>query len=591
MATYTYTIEGRTFRSPKQLSDAELEELTASLKQPPPAADKSYTYQAVGSQGQPITGISTEPVTNNVPTEEVPLVSTSSFVRGLKDPISAGAQLLPRALSTATSLGGIVPNMFSKWFDTEAKRVDEMVKAEEQQYQQQRQLQNASGIDWGRIAGNIINPATLGVAGSVTRLLPTANLVTSGAVAGGATGLLQPVTEGDFAEEKTKQGLSGVIGGAVGSAATAGAGRVLNPLVSKAEQTMRDLNVAMTPGQMLGGQAKAFEEFAQNLPLIGRYISDAKQRALFSFNKGVINKALTKVGEKLPEDVIGRDAVQYADDVISKKYDDVLSTISFKMDSKAFQDIANALQTKPLPSPQQNQVVDSLLDSIVYSKLPQNSTVPGQAFKDIESDLRKTASDYINSNLASDRQIGKALEAVSKSLKKTLASQNPTQSSILRRIDNAYGDVVIMRTAAANSGAVNGVFTPVQYKTAVRQRDVTRNKTAFAAGRARGQDIADDAVEILGRDPSSTLEGRLATQVGGGLAALASPSVAVPVAIAAPVMYSETGIKVMTALMRNRPDVARKVGEILTSRANKEGSITGTQIIKEYNRLTKTEND
>ena len=590
MATYNYTIAGRKFTTPRQLTDQELEELAASLKEPAPAP----TYEAVGSQGQPIPGISTaapEVTTpSNVETTPDSLVTTNSYFRGLKDPIDAGAQMLPRALSSITSLGGVVPNMFSDWFSSEAERVDKMIQAEEQKYQQTRKQEGATGIDWGRAAGNIVNPATLGVASSVVRMLPaTAGVLGSGAATGAATGILQPVTEGEFAEEKLKQGTAGAIGGAVGSAAMAGAGRVMNPLISKAEQTMRELGVKLTPGQMMGGQAKAFEEFAQNLPLVGRSIFNAKERALYSFNKGVINKALTKVGEKLPEDVIGRDAVQYVDDIISQKYDDVLSNITFQMNPSTLQNISTALRTKPLPSTQQNEIVDSILESIVYSKFPANTNVTGQAFKAVESDLGKAVSNYANSSLASERQIGEALSAAAKALKRTLAAQNPTQSSILRRIDSAYGDVVVMRTAAANSGAVNGVFTPNQYKTAVRQRDVTRNKTAFAAGRARGQDIADDAVETLGRDPSSTLEGRLATQVGGGLAALSAPQIAVPIAISAPAMYSETGIKVITALMRTRPELAKKIGEVLTARAGKEGSITGTQILKEYNRLTKTE--
>jgi hypothetical protein len=589
MASYTYTINGKKYRASRQLTDQELEELATPVQEVTPAS----VYEAVGSQGQAIPGISTavpEVTPSNVQPESLPLVATSGFARGLKDPINAGAQMLPRALSTATSLGGIVPNMFSDWFQSEAQRVDAMVKAEEQQYQQQRKVEGDTGIDWSRMAGNIINPATLTVASSVSRVLPAAaGVLGSGAATGVATGALQPVTEGGFAEEKLKQSAVGAVGGALGSAAVAGAGRVMNPLVSKAEQTMRELGVKLTPGQMMGGQAKTFEEFAQNLPLIGGSIVKAKERALYSFNKGVINKALAKVGEKLPEDVVGRDAVQYVDDIISQKYDDVLSKINFQMNPAAFQNISTALKTKALPSTQQNEVVDSLLNSIVYSRIPANTPITGQAFKAVESDLNKAVSNYANSSLASERQIGEALSAASKALKKTLAVQNPTQSSILRRIDNAYGDVTVMRAAAANSGAVNGVFTPNQYKTAVRQRDVTRNKTAFAAGRARGQDIADDAVKILGRDPSSTLEGRLATQVGGGLAALAAPQIAVPVAVAAPAMYSETGIKVITALMRTRPELAKQIGEVLTARAGKEGSITGTQIIKEYNRLTKTE--
>jgi hypothetical protein len=143
---------------------------------------------------------------------------------------------------------------------------------------------------------------------------------------------MQPATgEGTFGGQKTEQVVQGAVAGPIGEKVVAGAGRVLNPLVSKAEATMRELGVVPTTGQTLGGGAKTLEEFAQNLPLVGGFISDARQRVLFNFNKANINKALGKVGEKLPDEVIGRDAIAYASDQVSKQYDDVLSKMSFDL--------------------------------------------------------------------------------------------------------------------------------------------------------------------------------------------------------------------------------------------------------------------
>ena len=47
---------------------------------------------------------------------------TSGFLMGLKDPISGGAQLAPRGLAYATSLGGAIPNPVSRFFDEEARK-------------------------------------------------------------------------------------------------------------------------------------------------------------------------------------------------------------------------------------------------------------------------------------------------------------------------------------------------------------------------------------------------------------------------------------------------------------------------------------
>ena len=57
-------------------------------------------------------------------------------------------------------------------------------------------------------------------------------------------------------------------------------------------------------------------------------------------------------------------------------------------------------------------------------------------------------------------------------------------------------------------------------------------------------------------------------------------------AVGAPTMYSETGIKAMDALMRSRPEIAREIGKKLTEQATKKGSITGAQVLEEYNRAT-----
>ena len=86
---------------------------------------------------------------------------TSSFLMGLKDPISGGAQLLPRGLEFLTSAGGLAPNVLSQFFGSEAQRVDEMVRKEQEAYRQQRKEAGEEGFDVGRLAGNIINPASL----------------------------------------------------------------------------------------------------------------------------------------------------------------------------------------------------------------------------------------------------------------------------------------------------------------------------------------------------------------------------------------------------------------------------------------------
>jgi len=521
-------------------------------------------------------------IAGNAPQAKAP---SSGFMMGLKDPITAGAQMIPRALGAVASLGGTKPNALSDLLFREAKRVDEMAKAEEQSYQAQREKAGESGFDVARLGGNILNPVSLVPAARVAQLARARGLSNVGqAVAGGAVGgAMQPVVgEGTFGEQKAEQVALGGVTGPIGEKVVAGAGRVLNPLVSKAEQTMRDLGITPTTGQTLGGQFKTLEEFAQNLPLIGSSIENARQRVLFDFNKGVINKALQKVDDKLPAEVVGRDAIAYASDEVSKKYDDVLSKMSFDLDFATTSNILGALsKAKSLDSNQRQQITETLND-VVFGKFA-GQKIDGQTYKGIESDLRKKASNYANSATASEREVGDALTEVLGAIKKELYFQNPKQTSKLRRIDSAYSDLSVINVAAANSGADNGVFTPKQFSTAVRQQDQTRRKTSFAKGRAKGQEISDAAVQVLGDTARSTLEGRIAASAVGGFGLLSQPQVAIPAVGIIPPAYSPSGQAAIDMLLRQRPELLQRVGGMLSQQSAPLGSVIAPSAVGQYN--------
>jgi hypothetical protein len=512
---------------------------------------------------------------------------SSGFRMGLKDPITAGAQLLPRALAGVTSGFGTVPNPVSRFFSSEAQRVDEMARAEEEAYQQQRAGQGGEGFDFARLAGNVFNPAAIAPAVRAASLARGAGAgKTLQAAAGGAAGAaMQPVTaEEGFEGEKAKQVAIGAVAGPVGERVVAGAGRVLNPLVSKAEQTMRDLGIRPTAGQVLGGQFKNMEDFAQNLPLVGTAITNARQRTLFDFNKGVINESLRRIGQKLPADVIGRDAIAHATDVVSKSYDDVLGRMTFSLDQATKNRIISSAFGKSNLSPAQGDAVEEALERIIFNKIAGRKTTPGIEFKGIESDLSKMAANYSNSATAAEREIGQALSDALKQTRQELRSQNPSLTPRLRRIDNAYGKLKVVQIAAASSNAESGVFTPTQFAQAVRQADITRNKSAYARGRARSENISDAAKTVIGDEARTSLEGRILASAAGGYGLLSQPQFAIPAAVAVPLMYSRTGQSLVDAALRARPNVVRQLGGLFSGASPQAGAVTLPNILNEYNR-------
>ena len=530
-----------------------------------------------------------EAISGSVPQAKAP---SSGFMMGLKDPITAGAQMIPRALGAVASLGGTKPNALSDLLYREAQRVDEMAKAEEQSYQAQREKAGESGFDVARLGGNILNPASLVPAARVAQLARAKGLSTVGqaATAGAVGGAMQPVVgEGTFEEQKAEQVALGAVTGPIGEKVVAGAGRVLNPLVSKAEKTMRDLGITPTTGQTLGGQFKTLEEFAENMPLIGTSIQNAKQRVLFDFNKSVINKALAKASDptkkdklSLPADVIGRDAIKYASDEVSNKYDDVLSKMSFDLDFATTSNILGSLSKAKGLDASQRQTVSETLNDIVFGKFS-GQKLDGQTYKGIESDLRNSASNYLNSGSASERNIGKALSDVLGVIKKELYFQNPKQTPTLRRVDAAFSDLSVINVAAANSGAKSGVFTPQQFSTAVRQQDPTRRKSSFAKGQAKGQDISDAALEVIGDTAGASQTGRLALGIGGGYGLLSQPQIGIPAALGVPVAYSPSGQAAIDMLLRQRPELLQRVGGMLSQQSAPIGSVIAPSAVGQYN--------
>ena len=528
-------------------------------------------------------------ISGDMPQAKAP---SSGFMMGLKDPITAGAQMIPRALGAVASLGGTKPNSLSDLLYREAKRIDEMAKAEEQSYQAQRAKEGESGFDVARLGGNILNPASLVPAARVAQLARAKGLSNVGqAIAGGAVGgAMQPVVgEGEFGEQKAEQVVLGGVTGPVGEKVVAGAGRVLNPLVSKAEKTMRDLGITPTTGQTLGGQFKTIEEFAENMPLIGQSIQNAKQRVLFDFNKSVINKALAKASDptkqeklSLPADVIGRDAIKYASDEVSNKYDDVLSKISFDLDFATTSNILGSLSKAKGLDANQRQKVSQTLNDIVFGKFS-GQKLDGQTYKGIESDLRKKASDYLNSATTSEKEIGDALSDVLGVLKKELYFQNPKQTPTLRRVDAAFSDLSVINVAAANSGARSGVFTPQQFSTAVRQQDPTRRKSSFAKGKAKGQDISDAALEVIGDTTGASQTGRLALGIGGGYGLLSEPTIGTATALGIPAAYSQGGQAAIDMLLRQRPELLQRVGGMLSQQSAPLGSVVAPSAVGQYN--------
>lgn len=149
-------------------------------------------------------------------------------LKGAKDPIDAGAQMLPRALAGITSGFGFMPNRVSEFFDAEAGRVDRDISDSERQYQAARFATGQEGVDGGRMLGNVLSPVNAALAARLPAAATTGARVVSGGLSGMLGGASQPVTdtsEATFAAQKIGQAGVGALAGA---AATPVLGKVID---------------------------------------------------------------------------------------------------------------------------------------------------------------------------------------------------------------------------------------------------------------------------------------------------------------------------------------------------------------------------
>ena len=204
----------------------------------------------------PIVEPSAQPGAKRPAWEDAPIVKPpaavsapkSGYLMGLRDPVDALAQIAENVVPSGVATK---VNQFNNWLADKGlplARVEEsdkgatkLVRDVNKQYDQQRRSaaggvsslvtgQEADpGFDWGRLAGNVVNPVTIVAAPSVGTASTVPQLMFRGALAGGVGGGLQPVTsddaETDFWKRKSWQAAVG-----------AGTGAVATPIISKTAQ-------------------------------------------------------------------------------------------------------------------------------------------------------------------------------------------------------------------------------------------------------------------------------------------------------------------------------------------------------------------
>lgn len=418
-----------------------------------------------------------------------PVGRMGSFLYGLGDMPRGAAQLLNR-ISPAGSV-----------MDQLTAGSDEAVRQREQQYNAGRAAAGRDGTDWWRVGGNVAAGLPLAAAAAPVGL-PAA--VGVGALTGAAQGAMQPVTEGrpeDFWGQKADQAVTGAVGGAVGAGAGNAIGRLLSPRVSPEVRTLANEGVRMTPGQIIGGTARTIEDKAMSFPILGDAIRAGRAQSTEDLNRAAANRVLGRFGEQVDRNApIGRDMIAGLQQRVDDAYNAARAQITtpLRPDAQFQSDITNGLMR--LDTPAQRQAFQDAFQNHLMPML-RGGEITADVYKRIDSSLGQMGRSLSGSPDAVQQHMAPAYRALQEAVRGLLDRQAPEAAALMRTADQAAGDLMVLERAAAMQGAVAdgvpGAFSAPQLSAAVKAGDSTVRDNAYAAGRARMQDLADAGRSVL----------------------------------------------------------------------------------------------
>jgi len=350
------------------------------------------------------------------------------------------------------------------------------------------------------------------------------------------------------------------------------AASVISPTISPQIQALMKEGVVPTAGQILGGAYKRGEEALTSVPVLGDFIKNAQSRAAQQVNTAAFNRALTPIGEKLPEGVVGREAVQFASEKLDDAYGKLLPKMTVVQDTPFQAEISNLRNMVDGGAINQasKDFFNKWLDNNVLNKFQGQGAVTGQTLKQIQSDLRETISRLGVSTDADQRLIGDALKEAQDQVRQLVTRSNPQFATELKAIDTGYANFKRVERAASSLGAEEGIFSPAQLQSAVKAMDRSKDKGQFAKGEALMQDLSENAKTALASKvpdsgtPYRALVAALVASGGAGAAGLQGASTAIAALAASPLLYSQAGQNTLAVLLSKRPAVANQLAAQLS---------------------------
>ena len=388
--------------------------------------------------------------------------------------------------------------------------------------------------------------------------------------------------EGTPAERFDDAATAGAIGTVAGPIVDRVARTALPAITDTAKKAIRQ-GVPLTPGQAVGesnvaGAAlRRLEESAgRTVYGIGDAIEAALRRSQVGFNRAAVLEALDPLDiprKRLKGRFGNLDGVALIDkahQTLQTEYGRLLPKLKIEDATELSGNIATILKgvDEDIAKDIARRAKKHLTSSISGGGLT------GQNIKKAQRFLREDINRLRNVN-PTDESLRKAdaLDDLRGALMDAVRKENPTNAAKLAKLDQAYGNFVVIENASART-VKNEMFTPTDVMTAARAGPRSQRRR-FARGQARMQRFGREMEDLIGsRVPDSGTASRLGSanlMTGGGIGtSLYDPSLAPYAAgllganlLGGPVAYSRVGVPLVRNVVGAGPSAARAAVPVL----------------------------
>lgn len=456
----------------------------------------------------------------------------------------------------------------------------------------------------GEVGGGLLS--SLGVLGAGRSLLGRAapRMLGGGRVASAArTGAGEATFGGIYGSGDASgggRGQNALIGATVAPVASflggktiEGAGRILRPTVSPIVQNLADRGIVMSAAQRaagngrFGGQTrKGVEDALTSFPGWGDAIGAQHNRQLGQFGRAMIDEGLSPIGVRVPKNLEGNKAVEFAQEAVSNVYDEALPGIHAPLDEPFYvaQDAIKA-GVASLPTAQR-EMYDTIYSRAVEPFMPKDgAAMSGKSLQDIKRGLDKQIARLDRTQNPADEYLSDELKNLRGTFFDWAGRAAPERAEMFGNANAAYANLTRINKAASGAKR-DGLFTPDGALTAIKAGE--RNPARFAAGNAPMQSLAQDAAQVLpstvsdsGTPKRAIVNGLGALAAGGGLSVGLNPLALAPFGAAAIRHLPGMDDLLQRVAMGERPNLIGKTGDVLKRNA-RIGGMFGAPLALQY---------